>query len=111
MNNTGKKRSCSKCGEDLKTRYPKYRYCKKCHAEYNKNFRTEDALILKFMIDNASNFSIQDYGTEKQGFAPPTKGRFGLFTVGTQYIYGSTARECIKTAIAYLVQKKLNPKS
>lgn len=32
-------RACSRCGGDLSGRYKKQRYCKACHAEYERNRR------------------------------------------------------------------------
>lgn len=35
-------RECSKCGDDLRDRYGKYRYCHKCHAEYMRDHRKKE---------------------------------------------------------------------
>ena len=40
-----RKTECSKCNEPLNKRYPKYRYCNKCHADYMKEYRTKFVTI------------------------------------------------------------------
>lgn len=49
------KKTCSKCGEQLEeTRQGKYRYCRKCHAEYMRKTRPKHSELSKKERDRST---------------------------------------------------------